>query len=416
MSRLPEMTANADIDHLRQLGADVDCKLEIKPRYDMTIEQLVRLVREGHDIVYSPHLGNRSRGDMAVSRLGIRTILVNRNAAYGDKWDTPEFVRVGGRKLELVGPGQDKLLTPFAEADGRDANEVRAEFGAYGRTPAQIHFESNKAAVPGDYRINDAYMFGEDAGGERVADVLSYVSEDPLAHVFDREIAGGRIRQIDRSNLPTGGAQSFLDAVPRMVRNIEEGRTDLVETPIPSNSLMVIGMAIRAAVLRIADGDAPHDELDVYTVSGPEMIKYMHDDHLLMSYIYSQARKVEPRLPRTLRYNVFPGSALEFLPPADDTAAVERVDRLVWLELRKAQIDASLKDKSFKGDKAGLVAEKKRIMAEQDVDRAAFAGWRKDRAPYFHYDALRGRPLHDPKGLERLTFKAVDNLFDSRPA
>jgi len=383
--------------------------ITIAKRPDYSLNDVLRRQSEGYEIVYTPHVGNRCREDIYLTRAGIEQALVCRNQAYVDTIDRPHQVRVGGRDLELVSEAQRGVLTPFLEADGANSVEIRRMFPQYeGLSPAAMQKRSAIDAVPGKYVMADTLIFLQDQFSERICAILEAVSNDSACNdVFSRKIIDGRIVKSDKKN-PLA-FQRWMDLVPKLMRSVDDGPDRSLVGEIPSNAFMILTHAFRCLLRRAADLDRSQQP-QVFTVSGPSMINYVKQLQPEMERMYGVARRVFPELPERFTYNFIPGAFFDFVPAESETAACTIVSDMLEVRQKRNEIARSIA-RAVNPERSELITRKDSVGEELNRLRRDFQRVRITMPAFSQYDVLQGGELIDPPALRDMPLAEIDKQF-----
>jgi hypothetical protein len=391
----------------------------VVPRHDLTMEQVIQKARAGHEIIYTPHIGNKWREDQMMARFGFIHATVDRNAIGIDDIDTPHLIRVDGRRHEIVShdPGvagsQYGVLTPFATLDRMNRSQIAGLLGRdMGATPAQIHMESAKAALPeGSVDLQDRFLYLRGEIEAKVASILGAAGEREFCEVFQKHVVDGKSKSLAEPRRDKRAIREFLDLVEVIIRNVERGETRGAESPLPTNSAMIASMAVHALFTQQERGVSGAEQADVYTVSGPVMIGYMSKFAGHINALYHVARELHPELPVNVRYNVIPGSTFDFVPATSEREALELVTRIAAIERERDALGEALRQKT-QGERAAIVARKNALGNEQDALKEQFLRVRKEMRFHSQYDVVRGEePLADIADLRAIPFRRLAQLF-----
>lgn len=385
--------------------------VEIRPRYDLTLNRVRELMASGMEIVYTPHIGNKATEDTYLAGQGVPQVTFTRNAMHRDIIDEPHRVRLNGSSLKMVSAAQADVITPFADLDGEDAATVLERYGKYGKTPAQIHHATTQAAIPGHHYLADRFVFQSDDIGRRMLDLLDMHGKK-FPETWNRAVIEKRIAKQQHRD-PSRAVQEFHDLMTCLVDATEGTSDKRIDGPIPTNAFLVAMLAIRGIVKRALETTGPL-EAEGYTVSGPSMIKYVTDKPMMrgITSVYRTLREVHPELPPKMMFNVIPGALFDFMPYGKDTAKVNLVRDLARMEIEKDAINRSIA--ATKGNKGDLIAAKKRVELAQNPLREAFNAMPNPTEHSQYYVLEYGDTIADIPEVRELTFRSVTNLFHAK--
>ena len=115
----------------------------------MSFDQLKEISRQ-HEVIFTPHVGNKWREDLYLIDAGIETANFERNASVLDVLDNPHKLKVGGltHQLSTTASQKSPILTPYLKlADDLhpEAEQFTKQFDA--QKPGQLHHRSTLAAL-----------------------------------------------------------------------------------------------------------------------------------------------------------------------------------------------------------------------------------------------------------------------------
>ncbi|MDP3985311.1 MAG: hypothetical protein Q8P82_00975 [bacterium] len=279
-------------------------------RRDLSLTALADIHRSGGSVTKSPHIGNIYPNNLAVAKMGIPLNIYDRTIGERDRNFHPHRVIVGGMSETIA---DHRILTTHARVE-RESQLVPHRFPIDART-TDCHMQALRDAIPkADLVVYTDYL---ERHIDRVLPILELVT-DRLPKIWERTVSETGV--ITRRGIQTG----WKEIVPLGVMGLPA--THLSGWVIPNVLNTLLDVILESAERGIAD---------VYHLSGPDMVKYIHQFDATLTELYDHVRsRLDWRLPETLRFHVVPVADMRFAVREERRAPL---DALVegWLDFQR---------------------------------------------------------------------------------
>ncbi|MDA0208133.1 MAG: hypothetical protein O3B64_01860 [bacterium] len=289
---------NSPMDQLADKGAIMPFCVTHRP--DLSIDDLLQLMRSGKPVYKTPHAGNFYPNNLALAALGIPMKLVDHNRGEKDKNFHPHVVVMNGAQYEVANP---TLLS--AGAALLTVPESLRGYALPGDTAAEFHYRTLRAAIP----TMDGELWSRSVGrrGGPMYELCAIVAEI-APQLFTRYM------HEDGSTRLVTAREARLLIANEHIQGLRGNRE---------------GVVIPNVVCILADGLVDtylYRTEEVYSLSGPDMFRYIKhmQDQLDMLFAAAQDR-VSWNVPETITMNMVNVSPMRFTVPRRRQAALDAV-------------------------------------------------------------------------------------------
>jgi len=319
--------------------------VQLKIRWDLTMNELVSMKQDGFLIFKTPHVGNWYPNNLACAYLGIHSKVVDTTKGCLDKNFHPHRLIRGG-VAKPIAP-DDTLIRHALVSQSYEQDGLCVPVGEY---VSRVHMDALKKAIPHIQAQLLIDYISEHA--DLMMRMLACLSRKHL-NIWNRKVlANGHTI----NSTPSSWEQVIHDGVSGIdgcvsgwcIPNIAHILTDIVIDPLV------------------------HGNIDqVFELSGPDMYRYVGDLMPQVIAMYDLVRtELALPLPEVMHFHIVPVSDLRFAVPLFRKEALCRlVD--VWLQHEWFELDAGIRIREASQENHSsmirVVAEERRKHAPEFV-------------------------------------------------
>jgi hypothetical protein len=322
--------------------------LVIKAGWDMTINDMLEIEKNGGWIPRTCHIGNQYPSNLILIMLGAVTpTLYDRTVPKLDIRMNPGYIIKDGKSERIIDRSQDNLLTPFIRYSPSYRN------GYPGNNPAHMHFLKLREINPKTITLSKRFQNAREAVNLAIRICLEndicifnrYVDKSGHIHKYagrrgDFFLFGHKSKSaIHKSHLP----ESFWQLNRAIINRVEHGYASTAE-----------GAAFKVEAAYMVDiVEAVLNGKDyAYHSSGPDMVTYMMQKpyQKMMHCFYRALSKSGLKVPDKFEYVIIPTFNWNFMVRNSDRDLVDKL-LLSYRNLREVE---SVKSRLFRDRMNGL--------------------------------------------------------------
>ncbi|MBI5369619.1 hypothetical protein HZA85_00275 [Candidatus Uhrbacteria bacterium] len=312
--------------------------LQLKVRWDLTLNDLAGFQRAGFPVFKTPHVGNWYPNNLACAQLGIPMKVVDATKGSLDRNFHPHCIIRAGKRMQIA---RDDVLTSHARVTHPYVSDVVTALGD--TATVDVHMDALKRAVPqAQTQTLCAYLHQH---AQRVMALLEVLTRED--HTIWQRYA------YENGTTENRGVHTWTAVEVAGVVGTNASRAGWL-SPNIANILMDVTI----------DPSCFGGAGDVYELSGPDMYRYIDEMMPKLSAFYDLVRRtLDWGLPEVMTLHLVPVADMRFVvPPARRSA----LDHLVDLWLSTQYFEASV------GERMRVATDKRTLIQQVRDQRSGF--------------------------------------------
>ncbi|MFE5549499.1 hypothetical protein ACFQ71_37595 [Streptomyces sp. NPDC056534] len=295
---------------------------EVRPRYDLSLADVVAIQAEGGAVLRSAHPGNWSPGNLTVASLGLRCVLTDLTMTGADDIYHPSGIIVGRRFHPGLCRKSRSLVvkTPVRRRTRSRLPGGLEEWFPGGKNLARAHCDALRAAVPAaDVTFFSDYLMEDYEFAVRALEIAA----DAMPQLWRRLHVPG-LGVVDAADVAAGkGAFQQIRGMSARPGSWAEIQKTGVLGVTEADHGWLVPVEVMCLLMAVLDGRR-FGTSDVYHLGGVRMMHYIAGLLPSLQTMYG-AMAEELRLPDEFNFHLVPSANMTLGVPRHDRTALDHL-------------------------------------------------------------------------------------------